>query len=328
MHNLKALPQTEPVKANTLTTVSAFAVEQGQSGNKTTRKSILPAATITLQGKRGRIVRKRGLLDTCAKRSFIRKSALEGLNYKSQGVETISLRGYLPSTPVKEYEMVNIAVPHRGRLLNMDCIAVVELPEYTKKFNVKNLRSLSRTKISLADKDFYLPVEKQLPIELLIGVDNVYILHLLFRKFENLIHLPTIFGYMITGTCSSPPTEETHVSILKLAVKTNNIIMAEGVTNLKDPKEDLETLWSLHHLGTDYSEITEQEQKVLENSESTITYSETDEQYVVTLPWKGNKGRLASNFGLDLNRLKQVCQVSEEHSVSSTLPENPEGSGN
>lgn len=64
-------------------------------GNKMARKSVLPTATITLKGKRGRIVRKRGLLDTCAKRSFIKKCALEGLHYKSKGVENISLRGYL-----------------------------------------------------------------------------------------------------------------------------------------------------------------------------------------------------------------------------------------
>ncbi|XP_066959221.1 uncharacterized protein [Macrobrachium rosenbergii] len=150
-------------------------------------------------------------------------------------------------------------------------------------------------------------MEKQSPIELLIGVDNMYILHPGFKKLENLVLLPTIFGYMVTGTCSSPPTKETHVSILKLAVETNNIIMAEGATQLKDPREDLESLWSLDHLGINCSEIAEQERKVLKNFESTITYSEIDKQYVVALPWKGNKRRLTSNFGLALNRLKQQC---------------------
>ncbi|XP_066974312.1 uncharacterized protein [Macrobrachium rosenbergii] len=191
----------------------------------------------------------------------------------------------------------------------MDFIVVDELPEYTKKFDVKkSLRLLCRTKISLADKDFNLPVEKQSPIELLIGADNVYnVLYPGFRKFENLALLPTIFGYVVTGTCSSPPTKEIHVSILKLAVETGNIITAEGSTHLKDSKEDLETLWSLDHLGIDCSEITEQERKVLENFESTITYSEIDKQYVVALPLKGNKRRLTSNFVLALNRLKQQC---------------------
>lgn len=127
----------------------------------------------------------------------------------------------------------------------------------------------------MADKDFDLPIKKQSPIELLIGVDNVYILHPGLRKFENLVLLPTIFGCVVTGACSSPPTKE------KLAVETDNIIMAEGATHLKDPKEDLETLWSLDHLGIDCSEITEQERKVRENFESTIIYSEIDKQHVV-----------------------------------------------
>ncbi|XP_066983816.1 uncharacterized protein [Macrobrachium rosenbergii] len=205
--------------------------------------------------------------------------------------------------------MVNIAVPHRGRLINKDYIVVDELPEYTKKFGIKkNLRSLCKTKISLADKNFDLLVEKQSPTELLIGIDYVYnILHPGFRKFENLILLPTIFGYVVTGPCSSPPTKETYVSILKLAVETDNIIMAEGATQLKDPREDLESLWSLDHLSVDCSEITEQKWKVLENFESTITYSEIDKQYVVALSWNGNKRRLTSNFGLALNRLEQQC---------------------
>ncbi|XP_066938279.1 uncharacterized protein [Macrobrachium rosenbergii] len=81
--------------------------------------------------------------------------------------------------------------------------------------------------------------------------------------------------------------------------------MAEGATQLKDPREDLESLGNLDHLGIDCGEIMEQERKVLENVESTITYSEIDTQYVVALPWKGNKRRLTSNFGLALNRLKQ-----------------------
>ena len=80
------------------------------------KRSILPTATITLKGKRGHTARKRGLSYTCAERSFIKKSALEELNYKSKEVEN---RSYLTSKPVQEYEMVNIVIPHWGRLINI-----------------------------------------------------------------------------------------------------------------------------------------------------------------------------------------------------------------
>ncbi|XP_064115140.1 uncharacterized protein LOC135221254 [Macrobrachium nipponense] len=136
-------------------------------------------ATIPLKGKKGRMVRLRGMLDTCAERTFIKRSALERLQYRSKGVEKIALRGYLTSKPVHEYEMISVAIPHKDKLIIMDCIVVDELPEYAKKFDVKrSLKSLCKTKINLADKDFDLPVENQSTIELLIGVDNVYnILH-------------------------------------------------------------------------------------------------------------------------------------------------------
>ncbi|XP_066963243.1 uncharacterized protein [Macrobrachium rosenbergii] len=283
--------------------VGTLSVNEQDKTNKLGKRSILPTATIPLKGKKGRLVRLRGLLDTCAERTFIKRSALERLQYRSKGVEKIALRGYLTSKPVHEYEMISIAIPHKGELIIMDRIVVDELPEYAKKFDVKrSLRSLCKTKISLADKDFDLPVENQSTIELLIGVDNVYnILHPGFKRVRNLILLPTIFGYVVTGTCSAPPTRETHVTVLKLAVQTEEI----EATNNENPKTDLDALWSLDRLGIDCSELQEQDQRVLKDFESTITYSEIDKQYVVALPWKTNRFRLMTNFGLAMSRLRQ-----------------------
>ncbi|XP_064082966.1 uncharacterized protein LOC135198977 [Macrobrachium nipponense] len=260
-------------------------------------------ATIPLKGKKGRMVRLRGLLDTCAERTFIKRSALERLQYRSKGVEKIALRGYLTSKPVHEYEMISVAIPHKDKLIIMDCIVVDELPEYAKKFDDKrSLKSLCKTKISLADKDFDLPVENQSTIDLLIGVDNVYnILHPGFKRVRNLILLPTIFGYVVTGTCSAPPTRETHVTIMKLAVQTEEI----EATHNENPKTDLDALWSLDRLGIDCSELREQDQRVLKDFESTITYSEIDKQYVVALPWRTNRFRLKTNFCLAMSRLRQ-----------------------
>ncbi|XP_066946071.1 uncharacterized protein [Macrobrachium rosenbergii] len=276
-------------------------------GQKTCKRSILPTTTIALKGRRRQMVRLRGLLDTCAERTFIKRTALAEVQYKSRGIEKVALRGYLTSKPVDEYEIVNVSVPHRGRLINMDCIVVDDLPEYVKRFNVKrNLRALCKTKNGLADKDFDLPVEQQAPIELLVGVDNVYnLLHPRFRKFGYLILLPTIFGYVVTGTCSAPTMEETHVTILKLAMKEFDI----GATQEPEPnvKTDLDTLWNLDKLGIDCSELKEHDQKVLKDFESTITYSETDKHYVVALPWKTNKRRLPTNYGVALGRVKQQC---------------------
>ncbi|XP_068234120.1 uncharacterized protein [Palaemon carinicauda] len=105
-------------------------------GQKSKQRSILPTATIVLKGKGRHLVRLRGLLDTCAERTFIRRSALKDVQYRSKGTEKIALRCYLTSKPVNEYETVSVSIPYKGRLIIMDCIVVDELPEYTKKFTL------------------------------------------------------------------------------------------------------------------------------------------------------------------------------------------------
>ncbi|XP_068237289.1 uncharacterized protein [Palaemon carinicauda] len=137
----------------------------------------------------------------------------------------------------------------------MDCIVVDELPEYTKKFNVKrNLKMLCKTKICLADKDFDLPVDKQAPSDMLVGVDNVYnILHPGFRKAGKLILLPTIFGYVVTGSCNAPPVQETQVTVLKLA--TNEEVIEATHKFDSDIKNDLDILWNLDKVGIDCNEL-------------------------------------------------------------------------
>ncbi|XP_066958138.1 uncharacterized protein [Macrobrachium rosenbergii] len=81
-----------PNKTNTKSGVQVGTLSVKEQGQKTSKRSILPTATIALKGKRRQIVRLRGLLDTCAERSFIKRSALTELQYKSKGIEKIALR--------------------------------------------------------------------------------------------------------------------------------------------------------------------------------------------------------------------------------------------
>ncbi|XP_068240206.1 uncharacterized protein [Palaemon carinicauda] len=141
---------------------------------------------------------------------------------------------------------------------------------------------------------------------MLVGIDNVYnILHPGFRKVGKLILLPTIFGYVVTGSCNAPPVQETQVTVLKLA--TNEEVIEATHKFDSDIKNDLDILWNLDKVVIDCNELKEHDQKVLEDFESTIVYSEMEKQYVVALPWKSNKSRLPSNFGMALGRVKQEC---------------------
>ena len=279
----------------------------GKSQEQATRKSILPTATITLKGKSGRIEHKRGLLDPCAERTFVKRNILKDLAYKAIGKERMSLKGYLATKPIEEYEIVQLGIPHKGKLIHLNCVVVEELPEYIKRFDVKKtLRPLCKRKINLADKDFDLPLEKQSSIELLVGIDNVYnILHPGYKRVQDLILWPTIFGYVLTGSCKTPAAQDVQVTVLKLSSEEEMIQV--------EPEKDLKSLWELDHIGIKEEILTEQEKEVLENFEDTITYSKLDRQYVVALPWKGNKERLTTNFNLALGRLKQQCKKFQEN---------------
>ena len=195
---------------------------------------------------------------------------------------------------------------------------VDELPEYNKRFSITaTLSALKSQKIMLADKEIGFPLDKQSPIELLIGIDNVYnLLHPGFKRVGKLVLLPSIFGYVLTGNYkeTSSQTETGVVSILKLAATPvdNYLDHPTVIGDVKTSQSEMESLWTMDHLGICETEINNQDKEVLKNFENTVTYSEEEQQYVVSLPWKTNHPTLPSNFGLALNRLKSLCSKFEQ----------------
>ena len=278
----------------------------------TTQKSVLPTATVILKGKDKHMVKARGLLDPCAERTFVCRSLLNCLKYKQKGTVKLRLLGYCSSVPERTYDVVTLFIPYRGNLINVEAVVVDELPQYNRDFSVAaTLRELRGVK--LADQEFELPKEKQSPIKLLVGVDNVYsILHPGFKRMGKLILLPSIFGYVLTGSYKDRTSnnETNVVSILKLATTPvdDYLEYPSVVENERTHKTEMESLWSMDHLGICDTEINNQDKEVLKNFENTVTYSEEDNQYVVSLPWKTNHPTLPSNFGLALNRLKSLSR--------------------
>ncbi|XP_068211787.1 uncharacterized protein [Palaemon carinicauda] len=121
---------------------------------------------------------------------------------------------------------------------------------------------------------------------------------------ENL-ELNELYTILLHRSCNAPPVQETQVTVLKLA--TNEEVIEATLKFDSDIKNDLDILWNLDKVGIDCNELKEHDRKVLEDFESTIVYSEMEKQYVVALPWKSNKSRLPSNFGMALGRVKQQC---------------------
>ena len=206
----------ENVKVTTLTVGSNVASDQSTDVKY---KSVLSTATILLKGVKGSTVGAQGLLDPCAEKTFVRKSLLNKVKHRTKGTIKFKLHGYCSSIPEETYDMVTLHIPYRDNLISVDSIVVDDLPEYNKRFSMTaTLSDLNKRKVKLADKEFNLPLEDQSSIELLIGVDNVYnILHPRFKRNGKLVLLPSIFGYVLTGSYKETSSSEeiSVVSILK-----------------------------------------------------------------------------------------------------------------
>ena len=302
----------EKVEVNTLAVGS-----QNSQTTETRYKSVLPTATVMLKGTKRDRVTARSLLDPCSEKTFVCKSLLGKVKYRPKGTIKLRLNGYCSSIPEKTYDMVTLSIPYRDNLISLDAIVVDELPEYSKRFSIdERLSELKRQKIKLADKEFNLPLDKQSPIELLIGVDNVYnVLHPGFKKIGKLVLLPSIFGYVLTGSYKEKTAvnEVNVVSVLKLATTPVEEYLEHPsvISNSKTSPNEMESLWTMDHLGICDTEINNQDREVLKNFENTVVYSEDENQYIVSLPWKINHPPLPSNFGLALNRLKSLSRKFE-----------------
>ena len=313
---------SKPDKGKKSENVQVTALTVGSNTNNQSKevkyKSVLPTATIMLKGVSKKMVKARGLLDPCAEKTFVCNSLLDKVKYKVKGTIKLKLHGYCSSIPEKTYDTVTLFIPYRNNLISLDAIVVDRLPDYNKRFAMKTtLSELRRERVKLADKEFNLPLEEQSPIELLVGVDNVYnILHPGFKRIGKLVLLPSIFGYVLTGSYkeTSPRDEVNVVSILKLATTPVDDYLDNPsiIANTKTSPSDMESLWTMDHLGICDTEINNQDKEVLKNFENTVSYSATDKQYIVSLPWKTNHPVLPSNFGLALNRLKALCSKFEK----------------
>ena len=307
--------KSENVKVTTLTVGSNVASDQPTDVKY---KSVSPTAAILLNGVKGSMVGARGLLDPCAEKTFVCKSLLNKVKHRIKGKIKLKLHGYCSSIPEKTYDMVTLYIPYRDNLISLDSIVVDDLPEYNKGFSMTaTLSDLKKRKIKLADKGFNLPLEEQFSIKLLIGVDNAYnILHPGLKRIGTLVLLPSIFGYVLTGSYRETLSSEevSVVSILKLATTPmdNYLEHPTVIGNTKTSPNEMESLWTMDHLGICDTEINNQDKEVLKNFENTVTYLEDEKQYVVSLPRKTNHPALPSNFGLALNRLKSLCSKFEQ----------------
>ena len=279
--------------------------------------TILPTISLKLLNKSNQIIYSRALLDGCSERTFVLRRTIPNLKYRSRGTERMNLNGFVSKKEESDYELVTLFIPYRGKTISLNAVVVDELPDYTKQFALrKALDTFKLEGIKLADSQFSLPKERKAAIELLIGVDNYYnIVHPGYERRGDLILLPTIAGYVLTGKYHGKGNRDKsqNVSVLKVATSSIDHYLDKDEVNLSH-KDDLERLWDLDHIGIMPGELDMESKSVLETFENSIEYSEPDKQYIVSLPWKPNHPTLPSNIGLARGRLKSLqCKFNTDH---------------
>ena len=88
-------------------------------------------------------------------------------------------------------------------------------------------------------------------IKLLIGADFYYnFAHSGYKRMRKTVLLPTIYGYVLSGTYQSQMegTNVKVVTVLKLA--TDSVGQISRQEEIKPTLDDLSALWELDHIGT------------------------------------------------------------------------------
>ena len=267
------------------------------------RVTILPTVELPMSGKEGGNRLMRVLMDQCSQRTFVTKASLQLVKYEVCGHEELGLKGFTGTSKPKSYEIVKLFYNHRGVSKSLTAVVVEELPTHSVKGLVSPwIRKLRKRGFKLADSK----LQGNGDIHLLIGADYYYdIVHPGYKREGSLILIPTIRGYMLSGTCHNRvnDTAVDVVTILKLAAhpieKYINPLEDEGFNS-----GDMERLWDLDNIGIVSKDLDYKSKQVLEQFDRSITYDNSEQRYTVSLPWNSNKPLLTPNYGVALGRLR------------------------
>ena len=277
----------------------------------TKERQLLPTVMLPIVGRQTKYHLTRILLDQCSQRSFVLRSSLSQFKCTSIGQETLQLEGFTGGIESQKYDVVELCYLYRRKEYNLRAVVVDNLPSHYVSPEINpHLVSLKQRGMKLADPDI---ANNQRQIEMLVGADYYYnIVHPGYHREGTLILLPTKQGYAVTGSYAAPSreTQVEVITVLRLAVSPlDKYVMTP---DLETPcPNDLNRLWDLDNIGISSTELDNSSKHVLTAYEETVTYDPLNSQYIVQLPWNGNKDKLPSNYGMAMGRLrglqKQFC---------------------
>ena len=157
------------------------------------------------------------------------------------------------------------------------------------------------------------------PVELLIGIDNCYIMPQVVRCFDNLQLLKNSFGYCIRGII---PGSSNQINIVKFHI--NHIVCTSSdITKESHNKfvKNFEDFYTVDFLGTECSpkcgqwlqcvcgncsfgnKFSVQEQRELDLIEKGLNYDSPKINWTVTYPWIKDPNMLPNNYRTTLSKL-------------------------
>ena len=214
------------------------------------------------------------------------------------------MQGFTGSKESQQYDIASISYKYKGREYTLKAVVTDKIPQHNSHKGLEvDIRRLKNMNCHLADPN----LTENTPITILIGGDYYYdLVHPGYERDGTLILLPTICGYALTGTRKTKEvnTQVEVITVLKVTVTP----LEETLYNPEyvPPKEDLNKLWELDHIGILPNEITQEIRDTVEKFKQSITYDEQSNQYSVRLPWRENKAQLPSNYGLALGRMRSL----------------------
>ena len=306
------------------------------------RTTILPTMELSVTSKKKDNHRLRVLLDQCSQRSFILKETLNKVRYEECEPEELEIIGFTSSDGPQSYQVVKVSYRYHGKVKYITAVVVDKIPDHhTKGIVSPHLLTLREKGYKLADNQ----LKGNKRFDMLIGGDHYYdIVHPGYKKEGELVLLPTIKGYVITGTClnTSHKTEVDVVTVLKVAINPTEKYVKPSQEDSKI--EDLNALWNLDNIGIVSNELDQKSKRVLTQFENSMSYDQQEGRYEVALPWNDNKDLLQNNYGTALGRLRglqrrfiqdptylshylNILRDQEERNFIEKIPDSEVGSG-
>ena len=258
--------------------------------------TVLQTARVKLQGKKG-FTHATILFDTGSDYSYVTSSVVNKIDPEwltSRPMTYAAFGGKTSKGNLHNVFKLEMQGLHGGR--GSLCAAEVKVicaPMVRPRIPARVLQSFEELEFA----DTYME-NCELSVDILIGLDQYwnFVKQDIVRGIDGIVAQDTVFGWVISGSWQGVPKTMSHQLLC--------------LTDIQD--SELRRFWDLDSIGITSGKSVESDfiDPVLDRFNKSITYSEGEQRYEVSLPWKQSidHDRLLDNEKLALNRLSSLSR--------------------